>query len=75
PIIYMHIHIMHSIVSSQYLPQTDASHQVSAWARPLGKTAAHYLAAHGYGISDVDTIIQLCRQATSREQFVMLLAA
>ncbi|KIK79237.1 hypothetical protein PAXRUDRAFT_96879, partial [Paxillus rubicundulus Ve08.2h10] len=44
-----------------------------AHARPLGELVAHYLTAHGYGVSDVDTILQHYSQSMSRDQFVLLL--
>ena len=48
--------------------------QVEKLAQPLGGFAAHYLASHGYGTSDVATIVQIHQQARNNDQFVLDLA-
>ncbi|KAI6149627.1 hypothetical protein BKA82DRAFT_4308241 [Pisolithus tinctorius] len=81
PIIYTHIHSLRGLLSSQYIPHvnSDLSSQVEARARPLGGIVAQCLASHGYGLSDVDIILDCYRQSHSMEppvgnQFVMHLA-
>lgn len=81
PIIYTHIRSLRGLISSQYIPHanSDLSSQVESRAQPLGGIVAQYLAAHGYGLSDVDIILNCYRKSSSvepfaGEQFVMHLA-
>ncbi|KAI6004459.1 hypothetical protein F5J12DRAFT_837097 [Pisolithus orientalis] len=66
PIIYTHIRSLRALRSRSR-------------AQPLGGIVAQYLAAHGYGLSDVDIILNCYRKSSSvepfaGEQFVMHLA-
>jgi len=48
--------------------------QVEKLSQPLGALAAQYLASHGYGTSDVTTILRIHRLARNNDQFVLDLA-
>jgi len=72
PLVYTHVRNLHGIISSNYY-RTPTS-RVEDLAQSLGALAAQYLASHGYGTSDVTTIVQIYRQARNNDQFILDLA-
>jgi len=55
PLIYTHIRNLCGVLSSNYYWMPTL--QVEKLSQPLGALAAQYLASHGYGTSDVMTIL------------------
>ena len=72
PLIYSHVRNLRGIISSNYY-RTPTS-RVEEVAQPLGALAAQYLVSHGYGTSDITTIIQTYRHTPNNNQFVLDLA-
>jgi len=72
PLVYSHICNLRGILSSNYYRMSTS--RVEVLAQPLGALATQYLMSHGYGTSDVTTIVQIHRQARDNDQFVLDLA-
>lgn len=71
PIVYVHIGTLCGVIKSHYHPST--SQNIVACASVLGKCAVAYLAAHGYTLASVDTIIHIYH-STLHPQFALQLA-
>ncbi|KIM67518.1 hypothetical protein SCLCIDRAFT_107622, partial [Scleroderma citrinum Foug A] len=56
PLIYTHVRNLHGIISSNYYRMSTL--WVEDLMQPLSALATQYLASHGYGASDVTTIVQ-----------------
>ena len=44
---------------------------VESLAQPLGTLATQYLVSHGYGTSDITTIVRIHRLACNNDHFVL----
>ncbi|KIM50668.1 hypothetical protein SCLCIDRAFT_144904, partial [Scleroderma citrinum Foug A] len=72
PLIYSHVCNLRGIISSNYYWMPTS--WVEEVVQPLGALAAQYLVSHGYGTSDVATIIQTYQCTPNNDQFVLDLA-
>ncbi|KIM55832.1 hypothetical protein SCLCIDRAFT_30007 [Scleroderma citrinum Foug A] len=72
PLIYSHVRNLRGIISSNYYRMPTS--WVKEVVQPLGALAAQYLVSHGYGTSNVATIIQTYRRTPNNDQFVLDLA-
>lgn len=73
PIIYSHVRTLQGVTESHHY-YSSPSISVCDLAPELGAPAAHYLIAHGYTCSAIDTIIQVCATVTSAEHFALELS-
>jgi len=73
PIIYSRVRTLQGVIESRHYYSLP-SISVYDLAPELGPHAARYLIAHGYTHSAIDTIIQVCANVASAEDFALELS-